>query len=101
MRVNDCIQETGVGFLFAPSYHPAFRVIAPVRRKLAEQGMATVFNLLGPLLNPAQPAAQLTGVFSPLILEKYGIALRKLARKRPRVFYGQVNSETGMDQISL
>jgi anthranilate phosphoribosyltransferase len=100
-QMTDCIHETGIGFLFAPSYHPAFRVIAPIRRKLAEQGMATVFNLLGPLLNPTQPATQLTGVFSPMILEKYGIALRELGRKRAWVVHGQVPSGTGMDEISL
>jgi anthranilate phosphoribosyltransferase len=100
-RMTDCIHETGIGFLFAPSYHPAFRVIAPVRRKLAGQGMTTVFNLLGPLLNPAQPATQLTGVFSPMILQKYGVALRELGRKRAWVVHGQVASGTGMDEISL
>jgi anthranilate phosphoribosyltransferase len=100
-RMSDCIRQTGIGFLFAPSYHPAFRVIAPVRRQLAEQGMPTIFNLLGPLLNPAQPAAQLTGVFSPAILEKYGIALRELGRKRAWVVHGHVLSGAGMDEVSL
>jgi anthranilate phosphoribosyltransferase len=100
-QMSDCIHQTGIGFLFAPSYHPAFRVVAPIRRKLAEQGMATVFNLLGPLLNPAQPATQLTGVFSPVILKKYGVALRQLGRKRAWVVHGQVASGTGMDEVSL
>jgi anthranilate phosphoribosyltransferase len=99
--MSDCIRQTGIGFLFAPSYHPAFRVIAPVRRQLAEQGMPTVFNLLGPLLNPAQPATQLTGVFSPDILEKYGVALRELGRKRAWVVHGYAVSGAGMDEISL
>jgi anthranilate phosphoribosyltransferase len=97
----DCIHQTGVGFLFAPSYHPAFRVVAPVRRKLAEQGISTVFNLLGPLLNPIQPAAQLTGVFSPIILEKYGVALRELGRKRAWVVHGRATPGAGMDEVSL
>jgi anthranilate phosphoribosyltransferase len=100
-QMSDCVHQTGIGFLFAPSYHPAFRVVAPIRRQLAEQGMATVFNLLGPLLNPVQPATQLTGVFSPIILEKYGIALRELGRKRAWVVHGQVASGTGMDEVSL
>jgi anthranilate phosphoribosyltransferase len=100
-RMSDCIRQTGIGFLFAPSYHPAFRVIAPVRRQLAEQGMPTVFNLLGPLLNPAQPATQLTGVFSPAILEKYGVALRELGRKRAWVVHGHVVAGAGMDEVSL
>lgn len=100
-QMSDCIHQTGIGFLFAPSYHPAFRVIAPVRRKLAEQGMSTVFNLLGPLLNPVQPAAQLIGVFSPIILEKYGVALRELGRKRAWVVHGRAMPGEGMDEISL
>jgi anthranilate phosphoribosyltransferase len=100
-QMCDCIHRTGIGFLFAPSYHPAFRVVAPVRRKLAEQGMSTVFNLLGPLLNPVQPAAQLTGVFSPIILEKYGVALRELGRKRAWVVHGRATPGAGMDEVSL
>jgi anthranilate phosphoribosyltransferase len=100
-QMSDCIRQTGIGFLFAPSYHPAFRVVAPIRRKLAEQGMATVFNLLGPLLNPVQPETQLIGVYSPIILEKYGVALRELGRKRAWVVHGQVASGTGMDEVSL
>ena len=99
-RMVDCIHQTGIGFLFAPLYHPAFRLVAPIRKKLAEQGIATVFNLLGPLLNPAGPAAQLTGVFSPTILEKYAIALREVGRSRAWVVHGQVFPGSGMDEIS-
>jgi anthranilate phosphoribosyltransferase len=100
-QMSDCIHQTGIGFLFAPAYHPAFRVIAPVRKRLAEQGLATVFNLLGPLLNPAQPSTQLAGVFSLSILEKYGVALRELGRKRAWVVHGYVEAGTGMDEVSL
>jgi anthranilate phosphoribosyltransferase len=99
-QMVDCIHQTGVGFFFAPLYHPAFRLVAPIRKKLAEQGIATVFNLLGPLLNPAGPTAQLTGVFSPTILEKYAIALREVGRSRAWVVHGQVFSGSGMDEIS-
>jgi anthranilate phosphoribosyltransferase len=99
-RMVDCIHQTGIGFLFAPLYHPAFRLVAPIRKKLAEQGTATVFNLLGPLLNPAGPTAQLTGVFSPTISEKYAIALREIGRSRAWVVHGQVSSGSGMDEIS-
>lgn len=100
-RMADCIHHTGIGFFFAPLYHPAFRLVAPIRRKLAEQGIATVFNLLGPLLNPAGPTCQLTGVFSPTILEKYAIALREVGRSRAWVVHGQVLAGSGMDEISL
>jgi anthranilate phosphoribosyltransferase len=99
-QMVDCIHQTGIGFFFAPLYHPAFRLVAPIRKKLAEQGIATVFNLLGPLLNPARPTAQLTGVFSPTILEKYAIALREVGRSRAWVVHGQVLSGSGMDEIS-
>lgn len=98
--VERCVQEVGFGFLFAPLYHPAFRVIAPIRRKLAEQGHATVFNLLGPLLNPARPEYQLVGVFAPAILEKYAVALSRLGRRRAWVVHGQVPAGSGMDEIS-
>lgn len=100
-RMMECIEQTGIGFLFAPMYHPAFRLVAPIRKKLAEQGIATVFNLLGPLLNPARPNSQLIGVFSPVILEKYAVALKKLDRRRAWVVHGQVSAGAGMDEISL
>src|SRR6202140_2231571 len=100
-QMVDCIHQTGVGFFFAPLYHPAFRLVAPIRKKLAGQGIATVFNLLGPLLNPAEPTCQLTGVFSPTILEKYAVALREIGRSRAWVVHGQVLGGSGMDEISL
>jgi anthranilate phosphoribosyltransferase len=95
-----CIEETGVGFLFAPLYHPAFQLIAPVRKQLAEQGVATIFNLLGPLLNPLRPEFQLVGVFSHTILEKYAIALSQLGRRRAWVVHGSLPGGSGMDEIS-
>src|SRR5580704_5540135 len=100
-QMADCIHETGIGFFFAPLYHPAFRLVSPIRAKLAEQGIATVFNLLGPLLNPAQPTCQLTGVFSPTILERYAVALREIGRSRAWVVHGQVVGGAGMDEVSL
>jgi anthranilate phosphoribosyltransferase len=101
VQMTECIHQTGIGFFFAPLYHPAFRLVAPIRKKLAEQGIATVFNLLGPLLNPGEPTCQLTGVFSPTILEKYAIALREVGRSRAWVVHGQVLGGSGMDEISL
>ncbi|MBV9999885.1 MAG: anthranilate phosphoribosyltransferase [Verrucomicrobia bacterium] len=98
--VERCVQEAGLGFLFAPLYHPAFRIVAPIRRKLAEQGHATIFNLLGPLLNPARPQYQLVGVFAPTVLEKYAVALSRLGRRRAWVVHGHVPAGSGMDEIS-
>ena len=61
-----CVETHGLGFVFAPAYHPAFKAIGPVRKALAAQGVPTIFNLLGPLLNPARPPYQLVGVYSPV-----------------------------------
>ena len=59
------LTELGYVFFFAPAYHPAFKHIAPVRKQLAEQGRRSVFNILGPLINPGRPAHALLGAFSP------------------------------------
>ena len=77
-----CVETTGMGFLFAPNYHPAFKAIGPVRKMLAEHGVTTIFNSLGPLLNPARPTYQLVGVFDRTMLSKYAAVLRLLGRKR-------------------
>jgi anthranilate phosphoribosyltransferase len=77
-----CVETVGVGFLFAPHHHPAFKAVAPVRKMLAAQGVTTIFNLLGPLLNPARPDYQLTGVFDKMLLAKYAAVLGLLGRKR-------------------
>lgn len=94
--LRTCVERHGLGFVFAPIYHPAFKAIAPVRRALAEQGIATVFNLLGPLLNPVQPAYQLVGIFSPVLLPKYAGVLALLGRARAWAVHG-----CGMDELSL
>jgi anthranilate phosphoribosyltransferase len=99
-KMTAALEQTGIGFLFAPLFHPAFRAVANARKKLAEQGVATVFNLLGPLLNPLRPEYQLIGVFSPTILEKYALALARLGRKRAWVVHGEVPNGSGMDEVS-
>src|SRR5438477_475824 len=63
--LRECIKRVGCGFVFARTYHPAFRVLAEMRQQLARRHQRTIFNLLGPLLNPARPKRQLIGVFSP------------------------------------
>jgi anthranilate phosphoribosyltransferase len=91
-----CLETHGLGFIFAPGYHPAFKAIGPVRKALAAQGIPTIFNLLGPLLNPARPPYQLIGVFSPLLLPKYAEALSVLGRACAWAVHGR-----GMDELSL
>ena len=95
-RVRQCIEENGVAFLFAPAWHPAFKAIGPVRRELAAEGIPTIFNLLGPLLNPARPAHQLVGLFSAALLPKYAEALRILGRRCAWAVHGD-----GTDELSL
>jgi anthranilate phosphoribosyltransferase len=90
------VETHGLGFLFAPAYHPAFKAIVPVRKALAAEGIPTIFNLLGPLLNPARPDYQLVGIFSPVLLPKYGEALAVLGRAHAWAVHG-----SGMDELSL
>ena len=90
------LEETGFGFLFAPQYHPAFKAIGAVRRLLAAEGVSTIFNLLGPLLNPARPAHQLAGVYSGEMLGTYAEVLRQLGRRSAWVVHGA----GGMDELS-
>ncbi len=81
-----CVLETGIGFFFAQDYHPAMRNVAPVRREL---GMRTVFNVLGPLANPAGAAAQLMGVYSPALVEPMAEVLAMLGVRRACVVHGR------------
>lgn len=94
-HLRECVYRHGVGFLFAPAYHPAFKAIAPVRKRLATEGIPTIFNLLGPLLNPARPPRQLIGLFSRDLLEKYAFAVALLPREKVWVVHGD-----GMDELS-
>jgi anthranilate phosphoribosyltransferase len=94
--LRECVYRHGLGFVFAPAYHPAFASIGPVRRALAARGIPTVFNLLGPLLNPARPAHQLVGVYASRLLPKYAGALRLLGRTRAWAVHG-----SGADELTL
>lgn len=89
------LTETGVTFLFAPHYHPAFKAIAPVRKQLAEQKQRTVFNILGPLVNPARPTCQVIGVFDRTLVPKYAEVLRLLGLKHALVVHG-----AGLDELT-
>jgi anthranilate phosphoribosyltransferase len=91
--VGRCIEEAGFGFMFAPAHHQATRFVVPVRRELA---VRTIFNLLGPLTNPAGARRQLLGVSDARFLETVAGALAKLGTDRALV----VASEDGLDEIS-
>jgi anthranilate phosphoribosyltransferase len=99
-RLRECVERTALGFIFAPAYHPAFKAIVPVRRALAEEGIPTIFNLLGPLLNPARPEYQLMGVFTEAAMPKIAHALALLGRKRAWVVHGTDAQGRGIDEVS-
>jgi anthranilate phosphoribosyltransferase len=92
--IAQCIAETGVGFMFAPNHHPAMKNVAPVRREL---GIKTIFNILGPLTNPAGAPNILMGVFHPDLVGIQVRALQRLGTEHAVVVYGK----DGMDEISL
>jgi len=93
------LDDVGCVFLFAPVYHPVFRAIAPVRKFLAARGETTVFNKLGPLLNPANPPYQLSGVFDPAMVTTYGEVFAALGRKRAWAVHG-TTPQGGLDEMS-
>jgi anthranilate phosphoribosyltransferase len=95
------VKQHGLGFIFAREYHPAFRALAEMRQRLAKEKTRTIFNLLGPLLNPARPKRQLIGVFSPRLTSIFGDVLRRLGRSRAWVVHGLTGVNGGMDDISI
>ena len=92
-RIAQSIDELGFGFLFAPAHHPGFRHAAPVRRELATR---TVFNVLGPLTNPAGARAQIVGVYDPGLVPTIAEALARLGARRAFVVHGAF----GVDELS-
>jgi len=93
-RVAACLEETGIGFMFAPNHHAAMRYAAPVRSEL---GVRTIFNILGPLTNPASAPNQLMGVFHPDLVGIQVRVLQRLGAQHALVVYGR----DGMDEVSL
>jgi len=92
--IAQCIAQVGVGFMFAPNHHPAMKNVAPVRKEL---GIKTIFNLLGPLTNPASAPNILMGVFHPDLVGIQVRALQRLGAEHAVVVYGK----DGMDEVSL
>ena len=93
-QVAQCLADTGIGFMFAPNHHAAMKHAAPVRKELA---VRTIFNILGPLTNPAGAANQLLGVFHPDLVGILVRVLQRLGSEHVMVVYGM----NGMDEISL
>ncbi|WP_414661529.1 anthranilate phosphoribosyltransferase [Horticoccus sp. 23ND18S-11] len=94
------LQELGFVFFFAPSYHPTFKHIAPVRKALAAQGHRTIFNILGPLINPGRPAHVVLGTFSGGSVPKLADALEALGSKSGLAVHGVIDSERGIDELT-
>ncbi|MDQ8201973.1 anthranilate phosphoribosyltransferase [Pelagicoccus sp. SDUM812003] len=95
------MEELGFCFMFAPAFHPAFKEIMPVRQALAAKGQRSVFNILGPLINPAQPAHQLLGVFSPSVVEMLAATLGQLGLKSGLVAHCVLDDGRGLDELSV
>ncbi len=93
-EVARCVQEVGFGFMFAPAYHPAMKHVGPTRREI---GIRTVFNILGPLTNPAHTRYQVLGVADGVLLRKMGEVLLHLGCQHALIIHG----EDGIDECSL
>ena len=93
-RMAECLKEVGIAFLFAPSMHSAMKYVQPARRELR---LRTVFNLLGPLTNPANASAQVVGVYSDDLVEKLAEALSMLGLRRALVVHGS----DGLDEVTI
>ncbi len=93
-QCETCIEKVGFGFMFAPNFHPAMKTAAPVRREL---GLRTVFNILGPLTNPAGASAQVLGVYDENLMKNMAQVLRNLGTKRAFLVHGM----DGLDEISI
>jgi anthranilate phosphoribosyltransferase len=96
-----CIGKAGVGFMFAPFYHPAFKSVVAVRKALAARKVRTIFNLIGPLLNPARPECQLVGVFSRDLCPAFAEILQRLGRESAWVVHGTTGDGRSVDEVSL
>jgi len=93
-QVTECVVRVGIGFMYAPAFHPAMRYVGPTRREI---GIRTVFNVLGPLTNPAGASHQLIGVGHPEIAGKLAEVLARLGSKRAVL----VHAEEGLDEVGI
>ena len=99
-KLQSALAELNFCFLFAPEFHPAFKVVGPVRKALAAEGVRTIFNLLGPLINPAKPAFELMGVFAAHWVEPLAAALDHLGCECGLVAHCRLSEDSGLDELS-
>lgn len=93
-KMKEMVEKIGIGFMFAPNFHPAMKNVAPIRKDL---GIRTIFNLLGPLANPANARRQVIGVYKKNLTEVFAKVLKNLGSKKILVVHGA----DGMDEISM
>lgn len=99
-KLRRALDELGFVFFFAPAYHPAFKHIAPVRKALAGRGQRTVFNILGPLINPGRPAHLLLGTYSAAWVPRLAGALDALGVQAGIVGHGVIDATRGIDELT-
>ncbi|MES2694632.1 MAG: anthranilate phosphoribosyltransferase [Verrucomicrobiota bacterium] len=99
-KLRRALDELGFVFFFAPAYHPTFKNIGPVRKALAAKGQRTIFNILGPLINPGRPAHILLGSFSAAWVPKLADALHTLGGKAGLAAHGVIDATRGIDELT-
>ena len=97
-KIKQALMSTNFCYLYAPAYHSAFKAVLSVRKKIAESGKRTIFNILGPLINPAQPAYMMVGVYDERLVEPIAAALDQLGVKRGLVTHTSMGG--GLDEVS-
>ncbi|MBI2813080.1 MAG: anthranilate phosphoribosyltransferase [Opitutae bacterium] len=99
-KLRRALDQLGYVFFFAPNYHPAFQHVGPARKLLAGSGRRTVFNILGPLINPGRPASILLGVYAPDMVRKLALTLDELGQPAGLVGHGVIGAGTGIDEFT-
>jgi anthranilate phosphoribosyltransferase len=99
-KLHQALDQLGYVFFFAPTYHPTFKHIGPVRKALAARGQRTVFNILGPLINPGRPAHVLLGSFSAAWVPKLAAALDTLGASAGIAAHGVIAADRGIDELT-
>lgn len=99
-KLRRALTELGFVFFFAPSYHPSFKHVGPVRKTLAAQGRRSIFNILGPLINPGRPAHVLLGVFAESWVPKLAGALDALGTQAGLAAHGIIGPDRGIDELT-